>query len=187
MTVSVCHVCLVKHLGLCLVWSGALYSHTFLYNHVCCSSAQLSSWHLTAWHKVCPLFSKEDIGEEQHFSVTFIPLSSSFTLSTAHHVLPLPAFPSSVLLPGSPTHHLLSLSPNDLIPPMPLHLNSGVWSDFSVEVTRRVWMWQRWFLLVSTWAGYLRCYVTLGNCLFSECTMQGKYCNSHSSGFHDAF
>ncbi len=75
-------------------------------------------------------------------SVTFIPLSPSFTLSTPRHVLPLPASPSSLLLPRSPTHHLLSLSLNDLIPPMPLHRNSHVSSNFSVEVTRRVWMWQ---------------------------------------------
>lgn len=140
-----------------LVWLSALHSHIFLYNYVLnmsflCSALQLA---LAAWHKVFPLFSKDDAGEEQHF----VSLSSLFSSPLPSPSPPLVTFSCCLLFhpPSSclalPSHHLLSLSPNDLIPPAPLHLSSRVWSNFSVEVTRRVWMWQRRFLLVSTWAG----------------------------------
>lgn len=115
-----------------LVWLGALYSHTFLYNEACCSSAQRTSCHSLADTKYFPCFLKTAF-----LSLASLFPPSSFTLTT-RHVLMLHAFPSSVLLSSSPSHHLLSLSLNDLIPPMPLHLSSRVWSNFSVEVTRRV-------------------------------------------------
>lgn len=114
------------------VWFGALSSHIFLYNCVLnmlflCSALQLASHCLT--QRMSPAFQRQRWGGTT-LSVTFTPLSSSssFTCSTTRHVLLLPAFPSSVLLPRFPTHHLLSFAVNDLIPLMPLHLSWYVWS-----------------------------------------------------------
>lgn len=127
-----------------------------------------------AWHEVFPVFPRQHQEEKPHFP----SLSPSSLLVSV--CPPLVTFfccllvPSCVVLPRSPTHHLLSLTLNELIPPVPLPLNTRVWSNFSVEVTHRVLMWQRWFFMVSTWAGYLRSCVTVGNWLFSQCSSQGK-------------
>lgn len=112
----------------------ALYSHIFLCNYVFNMLFLFSALQLAS-HCLTQSISKTTLERGTTLSVTFIPLSSCFSLSATRHVLLLPAFSSSVVLPRSPTHHLLSPSLNDLIPPMPLHLNTHVWSNFSVEVT----------------------------------------------------
>lgn len=122
-----------------------------------------------AWHEVFPVFPWQRQEEEPHF-----PSLSPVSLLVSITFFCCPLVSSSVVLPRSPTHHLLSLSLNDLIPPVPLLLNTRVWSNFSVEVTHSVLMWQCWFFMVSTWAGYLRSCVTVGNWLFSQCSSQGR-------------
>lgn len=107
---------------------------------------------------------------------------SFFIFHSLHLSSRSPTASFSILRPAA----LLSLSLNDLIPPMPLHLSPLVWLNFTVEVTHRVRMWQHWFLLVSTRLSLLRRYVTEGNWLLSEYVIQGKN-NSRPSGFHDAF
>ena len=164
---------LQKHLCLCLIWSVALYSHVFL--HQTClflySALQLRD---TKLPKTTP--GKKTTTFCHFHSPHFFSSSSSssFAPSTARHVLLLPAFPSSVLshtsssplTPAEKWSHPSYASASKF---------SRMWSDFSVEVARRVsGCGGDDFLLVSTWAGYLCCYVTVGNWLFSECTTRGE-------------
>lgn len=167
---------LQKHLCLRSISSVALYSHVLL--HQTClllySTLQLRD---TKLPKTTPV-------KQQQLSVTFIP--RFFLLLLPSLPPPLVTFSCCLLFHplSSPTHHhLLSLSPkNDLIPPYASasKILAHVIGFLSGSCPRGWWMWQRRFLLVSTWAGYLRCYVTVGNWLFSECTMREN--NSYSSG-----
>lgn len=183
MTVMFVLWCIFALLG--LTWFPLLPHVSVQLNMLLLYSALQMSF--TRWHKVFPLFSKDDVVEEPHFLslAPLFPPSSSFTLTT-RHVLLLHAFPSSVLLSSSPSHHLLSLSLNDLIPPMPLHLSSRVRSNFSVEVTRRVcgcnstdsrWCQHELASCVAKW----QC--EIGYFLNVQC----KENSSHLSGFHNAF
>ena len=108
-----------------MVWLGTLYSHTFLYN--CILNMLFCSLALT---KYFPCFLNLTLRRSNtlwHFHPSFLLL----LLLLLPLVTFLPASPSSVLLPRSPSHRLLSLSLNDLIPPMPLHLHSSRMIVFS--------------------------------------------------------
>lgn len=166
---------LQKHLCLHSISSVALYSHVLL--HQTClllySTLQLRD---TKLPKTTP-------GKKQQLSVTFIPLfflrlpslpPPHVTFSCCLLFHPLSSLPHIIISSHSRRKMISSL-------PMPLRLNSRVCDRISQwKLPAGWWMWQRRFLLVSTWAGYLRCYVTVGNWLFSECTMREN--NSYSSG-----
>lgn len=168
---------LQKHLCLRSISSVALYSHVLL--HQTClllySTPQLRD---TKLPKTTP-------GKKQQLSVTFIPLFFFFFsfLRSLHRSSRSPAACFSILCP---LPHIIisshSRRKNDLIPPYASasKILAHVIGFLSGSCPRGWWMWQRQFLLVSTWAGYLRCYVTVGNWLFSECTMREN--NSYSSG-----
>lgn len=183
----------------------ALYSHIFLYSSVLNMfsasklNVQLSqnspAGSSRADGKYFPCFFQRRCWGATTLCVTFIPLSSSlfFTLSTTSHVLPLPAFPSSVLLPRSPSH-LFSLSLNDLIPPIP------VFFCLCIYLLAYDWI-SLWKLPAgcgcdssdSCWCQHelasRRCYVTVGNWLFqnAQCrkiTLISVGFMTHSNHFH---
>lgn len=80
-----------------------------------------------------------------------ISLSVTFYFSYHSSRSPAACFPSSFSF--SHTSSLLSLSLNDLIPPMCLCIYLLAYDRVSRwKLPRGAWMWRRRFLLVSTWA-----------------------------------